>query len=677
MAVPPPTPTSPVVETLHGVDVVDPYRWLEAGDDPSVGEWVAAQNRHTRDVLDERPDRDALQRRLTELLSAGSAYAPSVAGDRVFSLDRWGDHEQAVLVYRSVREPGPQTVLVDPHALTGDATAALDWYAPSRDGSLVAFGISTGGSEHSVLQIVEVDTGTLRPDTIPDTRAASIAWAPDATGFAYTRYPAAADVGAEESQYHRSVWWHDVGSDPSDDRPVFTDLPDKTAWPNVSLSKDGRWLLVTVSMGWARSDVHLLDLELDTKVTLIEGVEALTTMEVVDGRLLGVTTLDAPRGRVVEADLELPEPTHWRTLVAESDAVIESVDQVGALLLVASTRAAVSELHLHDLAGSRTGTIELPALGSLAGIAGHDTDDVAIVAFTGFAHPSALWRWRPDGLERWSDLTAAADPEGFVVEQVRYPSLDGTLIPMFMVRTVDTVPGPDTPTVLSGYGGFSITNSPGYSPPAISWCLDGGVWAIAGLRGGSEFGEDGHRSGMRERKQNVFDDFHAAADWLVDQKLTSRERLAIRGGSNGGLLVGAALTQRPDLCRAVHCAVPLLDMVRYHRFLIARLWIPEYGDPEVADDFAWLHAYSPYHRVVDAICYPATLITTAEEDSRVDPNHARKMAARLQAATSCGQDRPILLRIEERAGHGQGKPVSKQADELVDVLSFLAWQLAT
>ena len=262
-----------------------------------------------------------------------------------------------------------------------------------------------------------------------------------------------------------------------------------------------------------------------------------------------------------------------------------------------------------------------------------------------------------------------------MVEQVHYPSLDGTPIPLFLVRSADTEPGADTPTVLTGYGGFAIANTPVYSPPAVSWCLDGGVWAVAGLRGGAEHGEDWHHAGMRERKQTVFDDFHAAADWLVDRGLTSRDRLAIRGGSNGGLLVGAALTQRPDLCRAAHCAVPLLDMVRYHRFLIARLWIPEYGDPDVAEDFDWLYAYSPYHRVVDGTCYPATLVTTAEEDSRVDPNHARKMVARLQAATSCEAERPILLRLEDRAGHGQGKPVSKQADELVDVLSFLASEL--
>lgn len=674
MAGPPPTRADLIVDVLHGVDVADPYRWLEAGDDPDVGAWVQAQNQHTRQLLDMAPGRDRLHRRLTALLSVGTVHAPTVAGARVFSLDRWGELEQAVLVHRPLAG-GEATTLVDPHRSTGDDTAAIDWYAPSRDGALVAYGISTGGSEHSVLGIIDVETGAELDDRIPDTRAASVAWNADGSGFAYTRYPSAADVGPEESQYHRAVWWHDLGTDPTNDRPVFTEFPDKTAWPNVTSSVDGRWLLVSVSMGWSRTDVHLLDLDADTSVTLIGGIDAQTSLGIVDGRLLGVTTLDAPRGRVIEASLDSPLARHWKTLIPESDAVIDAVEQVGSSLFVASTSAGVSTLHRHELDGTPIAPIDFPSLGSISGLSAHDTDDVAVFGYTSFARPAALLLWEQGELGPFADRSDGIDGAALAVDQVEYPSLDGTMVSMFIVRAADTTPGPETPTVLSGYGGFAISSAPAFNPALVSWCLDGGTWAVAGLRGGAEHGEDWHRAGMRENKQNVFDDFIAAADWLVAQGHTSRDRLAVRGGSNGGLLVGAALTQRPDLCRAVHCAVPLLDMVRYHRFLIARLWIPEYGDPDVAEEFAWLHAYSPYHRATDQTCYPATLITTAEEDSRVDPLHARKMAARLQAATSCGDDRPVLLRIEERAGHGQGKPVSKQADELVDVLTFFDSQL--
>jgi prolyl oligopeptidase len=340
----------------------------------------------------------------------------------------------------------------------------------------------------------------------------------------------------------------------------------------------------------------------------------------------------------------------------------------------------VSFLDRYGKDGSGRHAIELPELGSLAGLSGSHERDEAFFSFTSFARPPTTYRWTTDGITEWSRLGESDDdtdgPRGdYVVEQVRYTSTDGTEVPMFLVRDAATTPSPTTPCVLTGYGGFSITMGPAYSAAVVSVCDHGGVYAVANIRGGAEEGEAWHRAGMRDRKQQSFDDFAAAADWLVDKGLTSRERLAIRGGSNGGLLMGATITQRPDLCRAAQIAVPLLDMIRYHQFLIARLWIPEYGDPDNADEFAWLWNYSPYHHVVDDTCYPAVLLTSGEGDSRVDPMHARKMGARLQEATTCGEDRPILVREETRAGHGQGKPVSKQADELTDVLGFLYWQL--
>ena len=696
---PPPARRDDTADVLHGVSVPDPYRWLEDADDPDTLAWVTASNERTRAALDARPGRDALVRRYSELFQAGTAGAPAIRGGRLFSIDRWGDLEQAVLVVRDVhgdRVPAART-LVDPHALTGDQTAALDWYSPSVDGRLVAFGISIGGDERSTLRVVEVATGGLLGDEIPQTRAASVAWLPDGTAFAYTRYPDPAAVGEEEANYNRTVWWHVLGDHPGHDELVFGDLPDRTAWPSVEMSRDGRWLVVEVSLGWTRVDVHLIDRTTGARTTVIEGVEAVSSFTVVDDRLVGTTTLDAPRGRVVSAPLSSPTPDHWATVVAESGDVVEGVAVTRSSLLVASARSALARLaRLPRVAavdaaeagpfdpGAMT-EITLPEPGSLAGVAGDRDSETAVVAFTSWARPTELWRWTPgpvdlpgaadEGLVRWSDLPSPVDPADYVVGVERYPSTDGTPIGLFTVRRADVVPGPSTPTLLTGYGGFAVTMSPAYSPSAVAVADDGGVFAVACIRGGAEDGEDWHRAGMREHKQQVFDDFAAAADWLVAEGRTDRDRLAVRGGSNGGLLVAATLTQRPDACRAAVCSVPLTDMVRFPRFLIARLWTPEYGDPEVADEFAWLWAYSPYHHVTPGRCYPATLVLTGEEDSRVDPAHARKFGAALAWATSCGEERPVLVRVESRAGHGQGKPASKQADEAADVHTFLRWQI--
>lgn len=718
---PPATRRDDLVEVLHGLAVADPYRWLEDNGE-EVAAWVDAQNRRSRALLDALPRRAAIRARLLPLLQAPISAAPRVKGERVFSLERGGDREQAVLCVRPATgdAPEPPRVLVDPAALAGDPTAAVDWYHPSPDGALVAFGLSTGGDEQSTLHLLDVATGELLADRIPHARAASVAWLPDGSAFAYARYPDPATVPEGEEGYGRHLRWHEVGTDPGEDEVVFPAPDDRTAWPDGSLSDDGRWLLVHVAYGWSRVDVHLHDRDAGTWAVVSGGVEAVNGFAVVDDRLLGTTTLDAPWGRLVAAPLDAPGTDRWETVVPEGDAVLEGFVTTPRSLLLAATRHAEAVLTHHDR-DPGTGTlgpataVALPEAGSLAGLAASHDRDEAFFAFTSFTRPAQLFRWTPDrGAETWSDsyalgapsassgtaegshpsdrplgtrtplddgehgadrAAAGLDPDTFRVERVECPSTDGTAISMFLVRHRDTEPSPTTLTLLTGYGGFGVTMSPAFSPAAVEIASQGGVFAAACLRGGAEEGEAWHQAGTRERKQQVFDDFHAAADWLVEQGRTSHGRLAIRGGSNGGLLVGAALTQRPDLCRAVHCAVPLLDMVRYHRFLIARLWIPEYGDPDVPEELTWLHAYSPYHRVTDGTCYPAVLLTSGEGDSRVHPMHARKMAARLQAATSCGDERPILLQIEARAGHGQGKPVAMQADELADVLAFLTSQL--
>jgi prolyl oligopeptidase len=667
----------------HGLSVADPFRWLEADDDPEVRAWVAAQNGRTDSVLSRLPGREELRSRLLERLQAGTSVAPRVGGNRLFTLERWGDLDQAVLVVRSAIAPGRARTLVDPHRLTGDPTAAIDWYHPSPDGRMLAYGISTGGDERSTLHVLDVASGDHLPDTIPHTRAASVAWEPDGRGFLYTRYPGgerpqAGDDAASRGEL-RHVHHHQLGRAWTTDPLVWDALPDPTAWASVSLSTDGRWMLVHLAVGWSRTDVHLVDRSSGARTVLIEGAEARTELEVVGDQVIGLTTLEADRGRVVSAPLASAWHDHWCTVVPEGDAVIEATACTPSSLLVLRSRAAVAHLDRYAHDGTDHRSVPLPGLGTVPGVAASHQREQAFLGFSSFAVPAATYRWQPDAgdgddLVRWSDLAGTVDND-VVVEQIRYPSPDGTMVPMFLVRAAGTEPGPDTPCILTGYGGFSISMGPSYSPGVVEVCSAGGLYAVAGLRGGSEEGEAWHRAGMREHKQNTFDDFVAAADWLVDQGLTSRERLAVRGGSNGGLLVGAAITQRPDLCRAAHIAVPLLDMVRYPEFLLGRLWVPEYGDPDDPEQLAWLLGYSPYHHVVDGTCYPSVLLTSAAGDSRVHPMHARKMAARLQEATSCGASNPVLLREEGRAGHGQGKPASAQVAELADVLGFLFRQI--
>jgi len=673
MTSPPASRRETVVDVLHGVEVPDPYRWLETGDDAEVQAWVAAQNEHTRQALDARPDRGWWHERLVALMRRPVLLGAVVRGNHLFTLERPAGAEQFVLTRRSADDAGAEAVaLVDPATSSSDATVAVDWFQPSDDGGRVAVGTSEGGTENSVLRVLDTRDGRDLGEAIPHTRACSVAWDPDGSGFAYTRYP-------EGDEYHRTVHHHRLGADWRDDPVVWAEHPNPQAWPDVTASPDGRWLLVSVLVGWSRVDVHLLERSTGTWTTVISGEEARSALTfAADGEgLVGTTTFGAPKGRVVTAPLASPAAADWTTLVPEGERVLTHVAVAGAELLVSSTQRATDVLTRYGADGTPLGPVD--GLGRIVAItelvADRDTG-VAFAVVDSFDAPTTAWRVAAGSAEPWAPSDGAAvGGAGLAVTQTTYPSLDGTAIGLFLIHRPDVSPGRDVPLILNGYGGFAIAETPVWSPQIGAWCAAGGVYAIAGLRGGYEDGESWHHAGRRERKQNVFDDFHAAADWLVATDRASRDRLAVLGRSNGGLLVGVAMTQRPDLCRAVWCGVPLLDMVRFPQFLIARLWTSEYGDPDVAEEFGWLHAYSPYHHVVDGRCYPATLFTTAEGDTRVDPLHARKMAARVQAASSCQDERPILLFQEGRAGHGVGKPVHKRADELADGLSFLAGQL--
>jgi prolyl oligopeptidase len=674
----PPTRREDVVDTYHGIAVADPYRWLEDGDDPEVAAWVTAQNELTRSLLDV-PVRTAWHARLVELMELPVVQHATLRGARLFCYERLQGGEQLVLTRRSSIDPVVQpVVLLDPAGASADAATAIDWYYPSPDGAVVAVGVSEGGTERSELRLVSGTDGTPvggAGDGIPDTRACSLAWEPDGSGFFYTRYP----VGDE---YNRTVHHHVLGAEWHDDPVVWDDRPDPQAWPDVMLTRDGRWLVVHVEVGYRRIDVHVLERESGVWTTLIGGVDARTQFsESADGRfLVGITDLNAPRGRVVRVELaaDADSTDAWQTIVVEGERVLSELAVTPRGMLLVSSSAAVDMVHRLDADGLPLDPAVVSGIGELISVVDDglvaDTDsDEQFIVVDSFDAPTALWRVDPDGVA--TPAVTSSDCERvtgrLAVRRVSYPSADGTDIGLFLIHRHDVMPDGDTPAILSGYGGFTITLSPGWQPRIAAWCTAGGLYAVAGLRGGLEHGEEWHKAGSRDNKQNVFDDFHAGADHLVESGLTSRDRLAILGGSNGGLLVGVALTQRPDLCRAVLCAVPLLDMIRFPRFLIAKLWTSEYGDPDIAEEFAWLHAYSPYHRVVDGTCYPATLVQTAEGDTRVDPLHARKMVALLQAASSCQDHRPILLSQEGRAGHGVGKPVSKRADEIADALTFL------
>lgn len=657
------------VDLHHGVPVPDPYRWLEAGEAPEVREWVAAQNRVTRSALDAIPSRDAWHRQVCRFLRVPVVQAVKCAAGRLFVLERDEGAPQASLVVRAVGACDESLVLVDPTAVAADGVAAVDWFAPSPDGELVAFGVSEGGTENSELRLVRSADAHHADLRIPNCRASSVAWEPDGSGFFYTRYP-------EGDAYHRRVHHHTIGDDPAGDPVVWSDLPTPETWPSVSTSSDGRWLLVQSAVGWRRTDVHVLDRRNDRWATVICDTEATSSFTFADDdTLVGMTTLDASRGRVVAVDLDTGDvgPDAWRSIVPERDTVVTGVRGDAHGLVVATSLNGVDALERWTLDGDGPTMISGLDGCTVVQLAADETHVFALV--TGFDQPNAVCAVGEAELERVHPTKRPVDVPDLTVTHVEYPSADGTLVGLFLIHRADVEPDANTATILTGYGGFAITKTATWSPPIAAWCESGGQYAIAGLRGGLERGNAWHRAGRRENKQNVFDDFHAAADWLVATGRTSRERLAISGGSNGGLLVGAALTQRPDLCRAVWCAVPLLDMVRFPQFLIARLWTDEYGDPDVPDEFEWLLSYSPYHHVCDGERYPAVLLTTAEGDSRVDPLHARKMAARLQEAAVDQHERPVLLHQEDRAGHGVGKPVAKSADEQADALAFFSWQL--
>ncbi|MDP9407605.1 MAG: prolyl oligopeptidase family serine peptidase [Actinomycetota bacterium] len=680
-----------LVETLHGRAVPDPYRWLEDAGSEETQAWSEAQDALVRAHLDALPGREQVRSRLTALLSAGLVGAPAWRGDRSFWLRRSGEQEHAVLLTSDAPGAG-ERVLLDPGALDPQGLTTLDAWQPSKEGLLLAHQLSEGGDEESTLRVLDVTTGETVDGPIDRTRYSPVAWLPGGQAYYYVRRLTPEAVPDGEEQFHRRVWLHRVGSDPAEDVMVHGEGLDPTNYYGVSVSLDGRWLAVSASAGTApRTDVWLADLR-DSSVEapalrpVQVGVDARTSVSVGrDGRLYVFTDRDAPRGRLCVADPESPAYESWRELVPEDpEAVLEDyevLDGLGLdrpLLAVARTRHGVGELSLLDLAdGTTVRDVALPGLGSVGGLSGRIEGGHELwFGWTDHVTPPRVLHLDA----RSGAVTVHALPPGQVdvpavaARQVEFASADGTTVRMFVLAraadlAADGKPTTSRPAILYGYGGFGIAMTPGYSASILAWVEAGGVYAVAGLRGGSEEGESWHRDGMRQHKHHVFEDLEAAADALVAGGWTTHEQLGVSGGSNGGLLVGAALTRSPERYAAVVCSAPLLDMVRYERFGLGRTWNDEYGTADDPDELGWLLSYSPYHAALRPAPYPAVLFTVFDSDTRVDPLHARKTCAALQASTTSG--RPVLLRRERDVGHG-ARSVSRTIGLSVDTAVFLA-----
>jgi prolyl oligopeptidase len=684
-----------IVEEIHGHPVADPYRWLE---DPSGNEtktWLTDEDELFHREVDGLPGRERLRARVRELLGSGTVGAPVWRGARRFFMRRTAEQEHAVL-YTVDAAAGPgesetERALIDPMRLDPTHTTTLDSWQPDKEGRLLSYQLSHGGDEESKLYVMDVATGDLVEGPIDRCRYTPVAWLPGGEAYYYVRRLSADQVPPGEEQYHRRVYLHRVGTDPeTDDVMIFGAGREKTNYYGVGVSRDGRWLTLSSSQGTApRNDLWIADLstsppEAPELKVVQEGVDAETGLQVDrDGRAYIFTDRGAPRGRLCVADPAEPSEEAWRDLVPEdaeavlSDfAILDDLDR--PVLLAGWTRHAISEITVHDLeTGERIGEVPVPGLGSVGGIAerpegGHE----AWFVYSDNTTPASVHRFdaRTGETTLWASAPGAVEVPDVEAHQVTYTSYDGTEVRMIVVAR----PGDDAPrpAILYGYGGFNVPLTPGYSATILAWVEAGGVYAVANLRGGSEEGEDWHRAGMLDKKQNVFDDFHAAAEKLIADGWTTADRLGIAGGSNGGLLVGAAITQRPDLYAAAVCSAPLLDMVRYEKFGLGQTWNVEYGSATDPEQFEWLHAYSPYHHVREGAGYPATLFTVFESDTRVDPMHARKMCAALQHAASATEadakrPGPILLRNEAEVGHGS-RAISRSVDLTVDTLSFTA-----
>jgi prolyl oligopeptidase len=666
---PPETRRDDVREVMHGVELVDPYHWLEDADSPETRAWIDAQNDYTRSFLDALPVRERVRKRLREMLIHDSIGAPIQRNDDYFFLKR-GAEQDLWSVYRRKGIDGQDELLIDPHSMSRDRSISVGPIAPSHDASRLPYEVRYGGEDETEIRVLDVDERRVLPDRLPRGLYQSISWKNDGSGFYYSR--ARRGVG-------RRIFFHGLETDAASDREIFGAgyRPEVGVYPHAS--EGGNYLLAMVWWGWQRVELHIQKLGGAKDATfrpLVTGIDAKFLPQFAGDYLVVQTDWDAPNGRILKIDLREPARENWKELVPEAADSIRSFAVIGDKIFVNYMHNVIARIAIFSLDGTPLGELPLPADGT-AGIYGRYGRDPGIVYFGSYTTPYSIYRYNSatGKSDLWYRDAVPFESKDFEMRQVWYESKDETRVPMFIVHRKGLALDGNRPTVLYGYGGFGASMTPEFKHGAAWWIEQGGVYAVPNLRGGGEFGEAWHRAGMLEKKQNVFDDFIAAAEWLIANKYTNPDRLAISGGSNGGLLVGAVMTQRPDLMRAVYCWHPDLDMVRFHHYTKnnnppAML---EYGNPADPAQFKFMYAYSPYEHVKAGTKYPAMLLTTGDADTRVPPAQARKMTARMQAATASGL--PILLHYDTQAGHAGIKPTSKVIEDLSIEWSFLAWQL--
>jgi prolyl oligopeptidase len=663
-----------VVDDYFGTNVPDPYRWLEDPDSPETQAWVEAENKLTYDFINSIPAREKIETRLTQLWNYPRYSVPYKKGGRYFFSKNDGLQNQSVLYMQESFE-GEPVMVIDPNTLSPDGTVALTAQAYNEDGKLLAYGISKSGSDWQEIKILNIDTGKEYSEILKWCRFSSIAWRHDNQGFYYDRYPDSGTVAEEDRINYNRVYWHKLGTPQSADKLIYEKPEDRELGFSPFISDDGKYLFLYVWRGTDEKNrvyykevqssgdfIKLLD-EADASYTFIDNLDTIFYFR---------TNLDAPNGKIVTINIKNPEKENWKEIMPEQKDVLESAVMINNQLVTIYMQDAKNNMKLYNLDGILIKEIELPDLGSISGISGRKEDKEMFFGFTSFMYPYTIFRYdfAGDKLSVFRAPEINFDLSGYESKQIFYSSKDGTRVPMFIVHKKGLKLDGNNPVLLYGYGGFNLGITPYFSISRLIFLENGGVFAVANLRGGNEYGEDWHEAGMLDKKQNVFDDFISAAEWLIENKYTSSKKLAILGGSNGGLLVAACMVQRPKLFGAVICENALTDMLRYHKFTVGRYWVSEYGNAEEnPGQFKFLYAYSPYHNVKKGVVYPPTLITTADTDDRVVPAHAKKFAAALQSATA--GDNPILIRVETKAGHGGGKPTSKVIEEISDIYAFL------
>ncbi|MBN2491888.1 MAG: S9 family peptidase [Planctomycetes bacterium] len=668
------------VERIHGVEVADPYRWLEDENSAETRAWIEAQNRVTDAFLAACPARDEIRARLTELWDFERCSVPVQRGGRYFFRKNDGLQNQDVLHVADALEAAPR-VLIDPNVLAEDGTVALAGTAASEDGNWLAYALAAAGSDWMEWRIRNVATGEDLPDLVKWSKFSRASWTHDGRGFFYSRYdPPLPGARPSSALVFQKLYFHQRGTPQAEDVLVYQDPDHEDYGFDGFVTEDGQYLGIHVWQGTLEENLFYLKRLDDPRaplVKLIDTFEATYRYLGNDGSVFWfLTSLEAPLQRVIAIDVERPERAGWKEVIPAGKHVLESVSVVGERLVACYLEDAHAAVKLFRLDGTFERALELPGIGTVGGFTGRRTDTETFFAFTSFARPQTIYRH--DFALGYSlpfhRPTLGFEPQDYVTRQVRCTSKDGTAVPLFLTHKQDLVPDAETPTLLYGYGGFNVSLTPSFRVGNLVWMERGGIYAQACLRGGGEYGRQWHLAGTRLRKQNVFDDFNAAAEWLVANGHTSPARLAINGHSNGGLLVGACMVQRPELFGACVPQVGVLDMLRFHKFTIGHAWVSDYGSPAVREEFLALRAYSPLHNLRPGVSYPPTLITTADHDDRVVPAHSFKFAAQLQACQA--GDGPVLIRIETRAGHGGGKPTTKQIEEDADVLAFLARVLA-